>query len=185
LEKGEGQIPAQEKKSLQEVSSQIPVSCGTFFRTPRHVSLLPGQFSGRAFIDAQFNFILHMICVDWDLHRKAVYDETIVHTQRPALWEGAHCVCGWAAFSGTAAARNRRIENSYCDTVLARLTGVEVICKRSAKRKTGTTATYPAESKRKQRLRWATASQDQAKRRKVDTKARKQALAATKGPNPA
>jgi len=143
------------------------------------------NFHGRAFIHAQFNFTLHMICVDRNLHRKAVYDETIVHTQRPALWEGAHCVCGWAAFSGTAAARNRRMENSYCDTVLAGLTGVEVICKRSAKRKTGTTATYPAESKRKQRLRWATASQDQAQRRKVDTKARKQALAATNGPNPA
>jgi len=36
----------------------------------------------------------------------------------PALWEGAHCVCGWAAFSGTAAARNRRMENLYRNTVL-------------------------------------------------------------------
>jgi len=127
---------------------------------------------------------MHMTCLDWDLHGRVVYEETMVHAQRPMHWGDARCACGWVSFAGTAAARDRRMKARYRDHVLEGLAGIEVVCKRPAKRKSGTAGTYTAESKKKQRLRWAKASQQQAERRKDETKARKRSVAAAAVPNP-
>jgi hypothetical protein len=128
-----------------------------------------------AHISKQFNFVLHLICLQWDNQKKIRYADTIVHAEKPAIWTNERCDCGWAMFAGTAAQRTQREEVKYREAITKKLKRlrVKIVCHRSRKCKRGEPKTYEPASKRKQRKQWAKAAKAQREQRAIQHKKKK------------